>query len=451
MAPGLFRFGPERRWMNMSTFEMCADGQRALILTGLFLVMVMLLFLVIYQISQRDSGSKFWYDVVIFLLLFVANIIFGAHNQMAEEGNTGSGIGKIIPIVLGVVGVGYGVIRLIWLHGHRGETLSRDAIREGFDNLPMGVAFFDQTGFPRMINRRMHILGMYMAGKEIQSRQELVEALAAPGQKIQVISREPAVYAFPDGSVWKYSQRTVTTESREVFTQFLAVDVTALSVSRQKLEQENEQLRETGRLIRELSSNVVSITREEEVLAMKVKVHDELGYNVLAAHRALTQEKLPEDMEELIRHWEKTLLLMNAEQDVEREETTGREQKSFSAEAWTNVLKERAAMLGLTIRWEGSFPEEERAAELVRAAVLECMTNSVRHGRATRLEVCLRQEPGWYQVMVCNNGSLPEKPITEGGGLSGLRTRIQQEGGTMEVREKPAFLLIIRIPKEDER
>ena len=40
------------------------------------------------------------------------------------------------------------------------------------------------------------------------------------------------------------------------------------------------------------------------------------------------------------------------------------------------------------------------------------------------------------------------KEITEGGGLSSLRKKIESEGGTMAVRSLPEFELIVTLPKK---
>ena len=47
-----------------------------------------------------------------------------------------------------------------------------------------------------------------------------------------------------------------------------------------------------------------------------------------------------------------------------------------------------------------------------------------------------------------NDGNQPQAPITEGGGLSSLRRKIEQEGGEMTVQATPVFRLIITLPKE---
>lgn len=198
-----------------------------------------------------------------------------------------------------------------------------------------------------------------------------------------------------------------------------------------------------------LSAKMVSITREEEVLAMKARLHDELGYNVLATHRALKCKSLPEDMGKLMKHWRKTLRLLDAKSEKKENLYDKDSNLSCVIEDRMAIVWERAETLGLTLQCEGTLPENRKIQELLWAALLECMTNSVRHGNATELKMQLSQESGWYQAVFRNNGRISKKEIAEGGGLSGLRTRIQQEGGTMEIRVLSDFSLIIRIPEEN--
>lgn len=54
-----------------------------------------------------------------------------------------------------------------------------------------------------------------------------------------------------------------------------------------------------------------------------------------------------------------------------------------------------------------------------------------------------------YTVMIRNNGKPPEKTITEGGGLTNLRRRIEKSGGKMTVQSLPEFSLVIDIPKSE--
>ena len=68
------------------------------------------------------------------------------------------------------------------------------------------------------------------------------------------------------------------------------------------LKKENQKLQEMSAAMKALSKNVVTLTREEETLSMKMRVHDNLGYSVLAAQRMLMRES-EEDRDIFLSQW----------------------------------------------------------------------------------------------------------------------------------------------------
>ena len=60
------------------------------------------------------------------------------------------------------------------------------------------------------------------------------------------------------------------------------------------------------------------------------------------------------------------------------------------------------------------------------------------------------QKPNCMEVSLTNNGAVPKKKITEGGGLSMLRQRIEEAGGKMEVWSSPRFKLMLSLPEQEE-
>ena len=71
----------------------------------------------------------------------------------------------------------------------------------------------------------------------------------------------------------------------------------------------------------------------------------------------------------------------------------------------------------------------ERAAYYV---VTEALANVAKHSAATRCSVFLRAQPGWLFVEVRDDG-VGNAGISPGGGLAGLRDRVQALDGTLEV------------------
>ena len=83
-------------------------------------------------------------------------------------------------------------------------------------------------------------------------------------------------------------------------------------------------------------------------------------------------------------------------------------------------------------------------------AICECAANCVRHADGTELYVHFWQKPNCMEVSLTNNGAVPKKKITEGGGLSMLRQRIEEAGGKMEVWSSPRFQLMLSLPEQEE-
>ena len=75
-----------------------------------------------------------------------------------------------------------------------------------------------------------------------------------------------------------------------------------------------------------------------------------------------------------------------------------------------------------------------------------------RHSGKSRVYAgIVEKEPyrnGRYDVEIRNNGRAVNQPIQEGGGLSSLRKRLEQDGATMSYRYNDSVTLILTIPKE---
>ena len=54
-------------------------------------------------------------------------------------------------------------------------------------------------------------------------------------------------------------------------------------------------------------------------------------------------------------------------------------------------------------------------------------------------------------MVITDNGQTTEKDVKEGGGLSGIRKRVEQYGGTLRISAESKFSIIVKIPKEVRR
>lgn len=80
---------------------------------------------------------------------------------------------------------------------------------------------------------------------------------------------------------------------------------------------------------------------------------------------------------------------------------------------------------------------------LLAKVTQEAVTNSARHGNASKAEVCLWQHNGKIFYRYFDDGVIKQWPLIEGNGLTGMRERIEQAAGKLyfsqhESRQNPA-------------
>lgn len=324
----------------------------------------------------------------------------------------------------------------------------QNTVKEAFDHLPDGICFFNEKGMLELCNHTMHRLMFALTGHDLQylyemkcNLQSLPDAASSAGGAV----RNRDKFFLPDGHVWRFSSVEVKDSYGSSYTQVMAADITELYRSRQELEENNRKLTEQGKRLRLYSENIHAVTREEEILNMKMRVHDDIGRSVIATRQLLQKHQPTKELD--LTAWKRALGLLKRDGEVSRDKNP------------LEQLREAAAGIGITIQLEGALPEDMTVAYLLITAMRECATNAVRHAGATRLYAEIKYSPyadntqntpKLVSICITNNGKIPKAPVREGGGLMSLRTRIEKAGGTMKIRSVPAFELTVGIPMEKE-
>ena len=311
---------------------------------------------------------------------------------------------------------------------HKLRRFGFNAIKESFDRLPTAVCFFDRSGGIVLCNRQMYRLSQYLLNSDLQYLEELQKALASPPKGIMHLASPEDTYRFPDGLVWKFERAAVTDRYGETYIQLTAADVTALHRALEQLAEDNRRLEQDAEKLRRLSENVAAVAREREQLAAKSAMHDSLAACITVTKQYLAGDLGGIDADIVLREWKKSIVFQEAGLLAAREK-----------------LYESADSSGVTIRIRGTEPANG-AADLMYAAMQVCLNNAIQYAQATELMTNIWEDGDRYTVLIRNNGRPPEKTITEGGGLSNLRRRIERIGGTMTVQSLPEFALVIGIP-----
>lgn len=302
--------------------------------------------------------------------------------------------------------------------------------KEAFDNLPSGICFFNQNGAVTLCNRQMYRLIFELTGRDLQSVYELHEVMkGTPHHAV----RDGTLFVLDSGDIWQFNEKTVTDKYKNIYTEVTASDVTELYLRKKELEQKNRQLKEVGERLRRLSANSTALTREEEILNMKMRIHDDIGRSVISARRLLIGCRPTDELD--LTAWKNAVHLLrhDSESDDDRDALT--------------QLKDAANEIGIKIILEGTLPQSKASAYLLITAMRECATNAVRHAKSTELYVKLESRDRFCSAVINNNGNTPDREISEGGGLSCLRARIEKAGGSMTVISSPRFELTVTVPE----
>jgi len=375
-------------------------------------------------------GSLLLLDVVLYVIMQLDSRITGA----------GQGLHLHVPYAVLMLVILLTILSGAWMvlseTAHR-KTINNTSIKESFDNLPTGVCFFNEAGLPVLCNHAMHRFSFAVSGKDVQFITDLEHCFNKDFVPATDAKKDGRVFILPDGRAWHLEKRTIANESGDLYTQYIAADVTELHENRVELQEETEQLRRVQSDLKVLAANIMTVTREEEILNTKMRVHDEMGKCLVAAQKHLLADSDEGIPDSVAAAWQRAVSMIKYSNETDEEDM---------------LLQIRKTCESIHLRFvqTGELPGEERAAYLLTCAVRECVTNAARYADASELYADFTESGTDATVTVYNNGKTPDSEIVEGGGLSTLRRRVERAGGTMTVQSLPKFQLTVTVPKEKE-
>ena len=312
-------------------------------------------------------------------------------------------------------------------------ALTPVSLQEGLDFMPDGISFSTQDGIPLLVNRKMQNISYAAFGTGVLDMRRLLQLLEAGETAVgcHVEYKENAVFLhLQDGSIWDIQYREIPIRSSQV-QECIAYDITEQYQKNQEMEKRNAHLAAVNKKMREYNQNLDSITREREILAAKVRIHDDVGRSLLALRAYLSHKN--GDRKGLVDLWRFTVSALKGE--AVSHDTADR----------MEVLAQAAEAVDVKLVFDGEIPKEQQLEEVVAAAIHECLTNTVKHADGSELAVHTMVENNMVTFELKNNGMPPEGTVEEKGGLRTLRTIVEQHGGRMEILSRPEFLLRIQL------
>ena len=422
----------------MKTFYLSSALAQTLLLVALFLTLILSIFLQLAANGrQRGKGIR-WMHLSLLMFLFVLlSVLADAFSRISE----GLEYKAWLPLPMWLLwGITFAADILLLcdmagLYRLRRQALGRDSIKQALDMLPSGICYFTPSGRVKLCNKQMDSLFRTLSQSDLQTLAELQEALADcdAGSGVLRLSKERQNYLFPDGKAWCYRQNEVKASDGATYTEAIFSDITKLYHKNLELKAQIKQLNAISRELKWLSDNVLILTREKEVLTAKTKLHDDMGAGLIA-----------------IRH----ILLCNGTGEAETALDLFR--RAVSAIKYDNAYSQGrseldrflqdAEAIGIKVNMSGELPGQEELRRVMILAMRECLTNCVRHAKATTIHITVEEKGDGISMQITNDGRAPETEVVPKGGLFNLQRHILDYGGTMEIQSKPCFALSVVLP-----
>lgn len=320
------------------------------------------------------------------------------------------------------------------LHHCRNTDITAMSIKESFDGLPTGLCYFDENGLVVLKNNLMESICLELTGKSLN--------VAMPfREKIKEASQYENDGAFTvrlkDGRVFSFSLSETEIFSKPYF-QLAATDITEFTKLTSTLEYEIGELKKVNAHLKKYNEMVCDLTREEEILRTKEIIHDRLGSTLITTRRYLENGTLSENNGKLLEMWKNNISVLNtAENDCKDE--------NFAKD-----IENAAKLVGITLETVGNLPTDNNAvARVLTFATMQCLNNAARHAKADKMILESLDDGEKYIFKFANNGRKPPQKINEGGGLSSVRKKAEQIGGSMKISTSEIFVLEITIPKSE--
>lgn len=310
-------------------------------------------------------------------------------------------------------------------------NISPASIKEAIDDLPVGICCYEPNGQVMMKNNRMEALCREYTGESLLNAVAFRNVLYAEQDQTD----RDVILPLTDGTVVSVSDNTFS-EEEPLLRIMMAADITEQYKNTQTLAKQQELVATLNKELSEYGKQIVSSTTAKEVLNAKVKLHDELGANLLAIKRYILNGGTTEERIAIENILYKNLQYLKNE--------TGVQEKDEYA-----VILDTAAKLDIKITIVGELTESEAQRHVIVTGIHECLTNTIRHAGGDELTVVLEEEDTMLIAHFTNNGKAPEKEINERGGLAMLRALTEECGGSMQILTRPGFELILKLPKEE--
>ncbi len=319
-------------------------------------------------------------------------------------------------------------------HRKRSEV-SLFTIKQGMDTLSAGVLFSGIDGHFYLINACMLNFMQRFFNTEYKNATKFWEDLVQK-KALNTESHllDEAVVLRSKDDTWCIMKRMFTVHNT-AYVEFIATDISETDRTLLALEFDTKKLLKQNADIHIFTENMIELRRDQEYSRIRSQIHDVMGQRLTAIQRML-QSQTPTDCAQIIP------LLQNIVENI-------RAEKAESAGELLLELQLYFERIGIKMEIVGELPKNETIAYMFLSVLREATTNAARHASSTKVYATIHESDDAFSFTIRNNGKNPKKKGKEGGGISGMRSRVEANGGKLVIEWLPKFNISIEVLKKN--
>ncbi len=217
-----------------------------------------------------------------------------------------------------------------------------------------------------------------------------------------------------------------------------------LKLSDETRELSHDLKKQNQALIEKQDSEIHSATLDERNRIAR-EIHDNVGHQLSSALIQVGALMVTDPSNKGLTTIKDTL---NLAMDNIRSSVHNLYDESIELDVQINKLTEGFTFCKSSINLHMETAPEPRVKYAILAIIKEALSNVAKHSNASHVDISLVEHPGFYQLIVSDNGSTVSYNPDDGIGLKNIAHRIEALKGYFLIRTTKGFELFITIPKE---
>ncbi len=414
------------------TYTSLPEMGRGYLLVFATLVLIIYIYCIIRML---DAGRKNLQFVCTCITSAAAFALYQGMVMYQQEDLDSYDVPVSVLVIAYVVFLTYEVYLLYNITVWQRTNISAMSVKEAFDRLPAGLAYYTLSGVPIMVNESMQQLSRSVFGETVTDANAFWEKVKSYDSNDAIEDENNAIVNAGDNGIYNVRRREISVNGVDMY------ELTASEIGTEyKLTRELEAKRDRARVLnsrlKALMGTIEYVSMNRELLKLKTALHDNIGQSILIAKRYLYSPDSV-DRNRMLEFWQDNIKhLINDE-----------------PEEWElpyYVISKEADRLGIKLGIIGELPKERRLIPVVDAAVSAQVGNTLKHTNGTTVTVAVTDTGDGYRIVLTNDGEAVRSGMESLGGLENLRREVENAGGIMEIEQPPDFALKLILPKGEE-